>query len=151
MKEFINAIKCTIICQLLCWGIFTICDENKYISQSTAETLAMISGIIILIILLTIYFIYSGRYIKNNNMNSIKFNIMLFSLWSASSILITYGLISLVDNKILHVCQGSGWACFLNGIEYAVEGLFMIALVILILCIKILLFLYKYITKNKKK
>lgn len=150
MKEFINAIKCTIICQLLCWGIFTICDENKYISQSTAESLAMISGIIILILLLTIYFIYSGRYIKNNNMNSIKFNIMLFSLWSASSILITYGLISLVDNKILHVCQGSGWACFLNGIEYAVEGLFMIALVILILCIKILLFYINILQKTRR-
>lgn len=152
MKEFINAIKCTIICQLLCWGIFIICDENKYISQSAAEVQAMISGIIILILLLTIYFIYSGRYIKNNNMNSKKFNIMLFSLWSASSILITCGLCSLVDNGILHVCRQSGWwPCFLSGIEYGLEGIFMIALVILILCIKIIIVLYKYITKNKKK
>ena len=151
MKEFINAIKCTIICQLLCWGIFIICDENKYISQSSAESLAIISGIIMLVILLVIYFISVNKYIKNKNMNSIKFNVILFTLWSVTSILITYGLISLVDNKILHVCQGDGWACFLNGIEYAVEGFFMIALVILILCIKIIIVLYKYITKNKKK
>ena len=151
MKEFINAIKCTIICQLLCWGIFIICDENKQISQSSAESLAIISGIIMLVILLVIYFISVNKYIKNKNMNSIKFNVILFTLWSVTSILITYGLISLVDNKILHVCQGDGWACFLNGIEYAVEGFFMIALVILILCIKIIIVLYKYITKNKKK
>ena len=151
MKEFINAIKCTIICQLLCWGIFIICDENKYISQSSAESLAIISGIIMLVILLVIYFISVNKYIKNKNMNSIKFNVILFTLWSVTSILITFGLNSLVDNKILHVCQGSGWSCFLNGIEYAVEGFFMIALVILILCIKIIIVLYKYITKNKKK
>ena len=151
MKEFINAIKCTTICQLLYWGIFIICDENKYISQSTAESLAIISGIIMLIILLVIYFIFVNKYIKNKNMNSIKFNVILFTLWSATSILITYGLCSLVNNKILHVCQGSGWSCFLNGFEYIMEGFFMIALVILIIITKIIIFLYKYFTKNKKK
>ena len=151
MKEFINAIKCTIICQLLCWGIFIICDENKYISQSSAESLAIISGIIMLVILLVIYFISVNKYIKNKNMNSIKFNVILFTLWSVTSILITFGLNSLVDNKILHVGQGSGWSCFLNGFEYIMEGFFMIALVILIIIIKLIIFLYKYFTKNKKR
>ena len=102
MKEFINAIKCTIIFQLLCWGIFIIFDENKYISQSTTESLAIISGIIILIALLVVYFIYSDKYIKKNNMNSYNFNIILFSSWSATSLLVTYGLIYLV-NKIIYM------------------------------------------------
>ena len=155
MKEFINAIKCTIICQLICWGVFILCDENKYISQylsySCAETVAMNSGIVILIVLLVFYFISANKYVKNNNMNSKKFNIILFFLWSATSILITLVLTSLVANNVLHVCQESGASCFLNGIEYVAEGFFMVALAVLILIIKIIIIFYKYITKNKKK
>ena len=149
MKEFINAIKCTIICQLICWVLFILCDENKYISQSSAESLAIISGIVILIVLLIIYFIYINRYVKNKDMNSRRFNIILFFLWLVTSILMTFGLLNLVDNKILHVCQSSGWSCFLNGIEYGIEGFFMIALAVLILIIRIIIIFYNYITKNK--
>ena len=84
-------------------------------------------------------------------MNSKKFNTIFFFLWSVTSILITFGLLELVDNKILHVCQGLGWSCFLNGIEYAIEGFFMITLAVLILIIKIIIISYKYITKGNEK
>ena len=150
MKELLNAIKYTIICQLVCWGIFILCDEIKYIPQSEAESLAGYSGLAILIILLVCYFIYSDKYIERNNLNSKKFNIFLFFLWSITSILMMYGLFFLVDNEILHICQGTGWECFLNGFEYIIQGCFMVATAVLILIIKIIIALYKHITKSKR-
>lgn len=149
MKEFLYAIKYTIIFQILCWGIFILCDENKLISQSDAENLALYSGIAILIGLLVIYYICVKKIIKKHNLNSTKFNIILLLLWSVSSKLITNGLNTLVINKKIHICQGSGWECFLNGIEYDIEGLLMIALAILILIINLIIIIYKYIKKKK--
>ena len=64
MKEFIEALKWTIICQLLCWGFFILCDE-KYISQSSSVEFALNSGVIILIILFFIYFVEHNFYINN--------------------------------------------------------------------------------------
>lgn len=151
MKEFIDAIKCTLICQLICWGLFIICDENKLMLQTNAEELALICGIGTLIVLFIVYFIYADKYVKNNNMNSIKFNIILFFLWLATSSLTTYGLCILVDNNILHACYDSGWACFLNGIEYLIEGFFMIVFALLVLIIKITIIFCLYIVKVTKK
>lgn len=150
MKELLNAIKCTIICQLICWGLFILCDENKFIEQADAENLASISSIIILTILLVVYFLYANKYIKKHNLNPIRFNIILFILWIGSSILISNTLTNLVINEKLHICQDHGWNCFLNGFEYTIEAFFMITLAVLILIINIIIAIYKYI-KNKKK
>ena len=149
MKEFISAFRCALIFQLICWSVFILFDENKYISQSSAESLAITSGIIILIILLFIYFIFMDKFIKRNDMNSKIFNAYLFLIWSLLSIAIMFGLFYLIDNKYLHVCQSTGWGCFLNGIEYGLEGFFMISLAILIIIVKFIITIYKYITKNK--
>ena len=148
MKEFIKAIKCVTICQLLCWGIFILCDENKFVSQSSAESMAIISGIILLIALLIIYFVFGNRFIKKYNINSIKFNIFLLILWIVISLLVMVVLIGLVDINYLHVCQTSGWGCFLNGIEYGLQGIYMVILAILILIIKLIILFYKFITKR---
>lgn len=148
MKEFAKAIKCVLICQFLCWGIFILCDESKFISQSSSEGIATISGIILLISLLIIYFIFANNIIKKHSMNSKKFNIFLFISWVITSILVMFVLISLVDNKYLHVCQGSGWDCFLNGIEYGLQGIFMVILAILILIINLIIKFYRFITKR---
>lgn len=150
MKEFLNALKCTIIFQLLCWGCFVICDENKFIPQSSAEDLALSSGLLILVILLFVYFLFANKYIKSNNMNSKRFNIILFFLWTISSILIMFESMNLVSNNYLHVCQDTGWDCFLNGIEYGIEGFFMVVLAILILIIKVIIMIYKHIKKKKQ-
>ena len=136
MKEFIKALKCVLISQLIYWGIFILCDENKYVSQSTAEGNAIIGGIILLIGLLILYFVYINKFITKNNLNSKKFNIFLFVLWIVFSVLSSYVLLGMVDNNYLHICRGEGWDCFLNGIEYGLQGIFMVLLAILILIIK---------------
>lgn len=151
MKELINATKCTIICQLICWGAFILCDENKYMSQSSANSLASISGIIILLLLFVIYFIYSDKYIKNNNMNSLKFNILLFFTWSVLSWLIMWILLNLMSHGIFHPCQGSNLFSCLDRIVYIYEAFSMIGIAILILIIKVIILLYKSITKKRKK
>ena len=149
MKEFTKSIKCVLLYQIICWGLFILCDENKLISQTLSEEIAMITGIIVLIVLLIIYFIFSNKYIKKNNLDSKKFNILLFIIWIISSISIMFVLFNLVENEYLHVCDGSGWDCFLNGIEYGIEGILMIFLAILILIIRIIIMFYKYIVKSK--
>lgn len=148
-KEFIKALKCVLIYQLICWGVFILCDENKFVSQSTAEGNAIIGGIILLIGLLILYFVYVNKFIAKNNLNSKKFNIFLFILWVITSILISSILLNLVGEH-LHICRGEGWDCFLNGIEYGLQGIFMVLLAILILIIKIIIKFYKKITKSKK-
>lgn len=148
-KEFIKALKCVLIYQLICWGVFILCDENKFVSQSTAEGNAIIGGIILLIGLLILYFVYVNKFIAKNNLNSKKFNIFLFILWVITSILISFILLNLVGEH-LHICRGEGWDCFLNGIEYGLQGIFMVWLAILILIIKIIIKFYKKITKSKK-
>lgn len=82
-------------------------------------------------------------------MNSKKFNIFLFILWVITSILISYILLNLVGEH-LHICRGEGWDCFLNGIEYGLQGIFMVWLAILILIIKILSNFIKKLQKAKK-
>lgn len=126
-----------------------ICDENKFVSQSTAEGNAIIGGIILLIGLLILYFVYVNKFIAKNNLNSKKFNIFLFILWVITSILISFILLNLVGEH-LHICRGEGWDCFLNDIEYGLQGIFMVLLATLILIIKIIIKFYKKITKSKK-
>ena len=126
-----------------------ICDENKFVSQSTAEGNTIIGGIILLIGLLTLYFVYVNKFIAKNNLNSKKFNIFLFILWVITSILISSILLNLVGEH-LHICHGEGWDCFLNGIEYGLQGIFLVLLATLILIIKIIIKFYKKITKSKK-
>ena len=147
MKEFTKALKCVLIYQLICWGIFILCDENKFVSQSTAEGNAIINGIILLIGLLILYLVFINKFIAKNNLNSKKFNIFLFILWAVISILISSILLNLVG-EYLHICRGEGWDCFLNGIEYGLQGIFMVFLAILILIIKLIIKIYKYFAKN---
>lgn len=150
MKEFLNALKHILIFQLISWGLFTLIDENTFVSQSIAENIAFTVGLIIQVIILVIYFIYTNKGVKKTNLNLIKYNIFLFILWNAISILITTGLVYLVNNGYLHICQGTGWDCFLNGIEYMLYGLSMIVLSLLILLIDVIIIIYKYIVKRNE-
>ena len=108
MKEFKQALKLVLIFQILCWGIFTLCDENPLTTQSTAENIALSFALLSQIGLLIFYYIHINKQIKKNNLNSLKFNIFLFILWIASSISMIYIFLYLVEKNYLHVCQGIG-------------------------------------------
>ena len=149
MKELGKAIKLSFVFQVICWGIFLICDENKLMQRTSAEDIALLMGIVILIGLIVLYFIKINKYISKNQLRSTRFNIFLAISWIILSIIISYLLLGLVESGHLHVCKTSGWDCFLNGIEYALECFLMILQAFIVLLIKSIIRFYKYI-KNKK-
>ncbi len=144
MKELLHAIKCVIILQIIAWGVFTLCDETIFASD---EQIALIIGIIFLISILILYFIYINKYIKKYNLHNTRFNSFLFILWSIISFLSLNGMLSLVNKKALHVCEGTGWSCFLNGIEYGIYGICMLIIAGIIVLIQFIKTLFKRINK----
>lgn len=150
MKEFTRSLICVLLSQLVCWGAFILCDENKFISQNTAEHMAMIVGSILLILILVLYFVFKNKFITKNKLNSKKFNIFLFVIWQISTILIYFVLESLIG-KYLHACTQKSvldWSCFLNGIEYLLYGILSFLLPVLILIINLIIKLFKYIKRK---
>lgn len=144
MREFLNALKWSLIFQVICWGSFILFDENGIFEVA----FAMILGVILLIGVLIYYFKYCNKYLEKNNLNSLKFNISLFVIWFFMTIGMTAFLLELIENDYLHYCGGGGWDCFLNGIEYLFHGFFMVILSLIIGVIKIFICIYKFI-KNK--
>ena len=144
MKEFLLSLKWSLIFQGVCWGSFILFDENGIFNI----TLAMFLGIIVLIGILVYYFKYCNKYLKKNNLNSLKFNISLFLLWFFMTIGMTAFLMSLVEKGYLHYCGEGGWDCFLNGIEYFFQGFFMVILSFIIVIIKFIMWIYKFLKKK---
>ena len=64
MKEFKKSLKHVVLVQIICWLIFILIDENKFTSQSTAEDISVIAGIVIQLIVLVIYFIFAKKIIN---------------------------------------------------------------------------------------
>ena len=149
MKELAKALKISILFQFICWGIFLLIDENNILKRSTRETTTVLVGIILLIGLLVLYFMKVNKYIDKNNLRPLRFNIFLVISWVLLSIIISYIFLTFIEKGYLHVCKQSGWECFLNGIEYALECILMILQASILVLIKSIIRLYKYI-KSKK-
>ena len=146
MKEFTKAIIVVLIGQLLSWGLFILCDESKLMEQGTAENTALLVSLLFSIALIIIYFIYSKKFIKKYELNSVKFNSFLFSFWIILSYIIMNFMFIQIDKGYLHVCKDD---CFLNGIEYGANGLFMVSSAIIILLIKLLILIINKLKEDK--
>ena len=151
MKELLHAIKCVIILQIICWGIFILCDECPFIHQSSAVDLALFTSCFILTGLIILYFIYINKHIEKHNLKKVKFNIFLLFTWMATSTAISYGCLMLVDSKHLHVCKHEGWSCLLNGVEYGIQGILMLITAAIIILIQLIIILIKHIKKTRIK
>lgn len=151
MKEFFRALLYVLITQIACWGIFILCDEFPLLSQSSAESLALVVGLIFSIIILVLYLVVVKKIIKKYELNSKRFNIFLILLWIVISILSLMSFLWLVEEELLHVCKSSGWDCFLNGIEYGIYGLLLVIVAIVVIIVKILSAIYRVIRNNLSK
>jgi len=151
MKEFLKALKYVSIFQLICWVIFILCDENKLVSRNVANESAIIIGVILLIVLFVLYFIFIKKIIEKNKLKSTKFNIFLFILWVVISFIIGFILFAL-SGKYLQPCYESDspidFSCFLIGIEYMLNGVHMIQFAISILITKLIVKIVKKIIKK---
>ena len=81
MKEFINALKYSLLFQIITWLVFFLFDEYKFVRNANISNIAIIAGIILLTITLVLYFVFGNKIIRKNKLNSKKFNLSLFFIW----------------------------------------------------------------------
>lgn len=138
MKEFFKSLLYVFFTQVFCWGMFILFDEL------VDEGLALIIGLVSLIVVLILYFVFVKKIINKNKLNSTRFNIFLIFLWILLSLLNSYIFLELVNEGVLHYCGSAGWACFLNGIEYAIYGIFLVIMSVIIIIWKIFRKIYDF-------
>ena len=141
MKELKYVLLYTIIFQIISWFVFMIGNETNIIPF-------ILSFIIIPIALIALYFSFIKNLITLHKLDRLKFNILLTFTWIFITGINTFIFLGLVDNHIISVCSGSGWDCFLNGIEYLLFGIILGLIVLVIAIIKIIVFVIKRIRKK---
>ncbi len=137
MKELKKALSIALLWQLIGWFILILCDENHFINQSSREMLSLLFEVLFLLVTLSLYFIFSKKIVLKYNYNKWKFNASLIILWGVFSIIMTWIMSYLISNELLHVCEDSGWDCFLNGFEYPLFGIGMIFQIVIVFLVKI--------------
>lgn len=61
-----------------------------------------------------------------------------------------YTFIHLIDIKFFHYCKGSGWDCFLYGLEYLLIGIEYAILPAIVLIIWLIVKLIKFLSNKFK-
>ena len=146
MKEFKNAMIYVLLSQGLCWLIFYLFDDQKYVFNADISNSASIIGIICLIVLLILYFVFTNKIVTKNKLNFKKFNIFLFLIWIFVQIPVAFILDIILD--AIRPCESFG--CILIGFEYFIQWFLMLLFPILIFIINLIIKLCKHIKKNKK-
>ena len=131
MKELKYSLLYTFIFQGISWSIFTVGNESLIIPF-------IVSFAIIPLAIVVLYFLLSNDLINRNGLDKLKFNIILSFIWIFITGVNTSIFIKLVDNHILSICNGSGFDCFLNGIEYLLFGVILGLIVLVIAIIKLI-------------
>ena len=146
MKEFKNAFIYSLLSQSFCWLMFYLFDDQKYVFNANDSKSASIIGIICLIMLLIIYFLFTKKIVTKNKLNSKKFNIFLFFTWMFIQIP-SY----IICNYVLEIIRPCEWfGCILIGFEYYLQWFLMLLFPILILIINLVIKFCKYVKKTKK-
>jgi hypothetical protein len=146
MKEFKNAMIYVLLSQGLCWLIFYLFDDQKYVFNADISNSASIIGIICLIVLLILYFVFTNKIVTKNKLNIKKFNIFLFLIWIFIQIPVAFILDIILD--AIRPCESFG--CIFIGFEYFIQWFLMLLFPILIFIINLIIKLCKHIKKNKK-
>lgn len=150
MKNFLKSLIPILIVQLMCWGVFIIISETTHFYNMDSEKISSVVGIICLIGVLTLYFINAKKYAKKLDINLLKLNITWVILWDSLAIAIGMLLVHLTDIGVLHICNETGiFACFLDGIEYALYAVSMVQLSIIVILLNLICWIYIKI-RNKK-
>lgn len=145
VKKITNIILILLKNLLILWLPILLIEETSLIKFIHDEGIVIFSVIISIICLI----IYIKNY-KNNkaNINCYLYNIINTILLIISNIALGYCFFSLIDLNIFHQCLGTGWSCFLFGIEYIIIGFIYAIISIIILIIWLLIKLIKYLTKK---
>lgn len=155
-KTYLWSLLIAFVSQLFIWGLFIFFDENPFLNQDFAETIACISSIVLQFIAVVLLLVFEKKLLKKINSNSLPFYIFFFINWCAFSILGGILTLKLVDLNILHYCdssvEGSLFGpCFLNGIEYLFEAFFMLCAIVLLIIIRVIILIIKCLKRDKIK
>lgn len=148
MKELCKSLILVLLWQIIGWVIFAFCDEviSNLIPITSMEyddyndLIKYIPSGIFLIVTPIIYLIYSKKIITKNNYNSKRFNAYFLILWIVFSIILGFAIAEYKPKS------SSIW---LDGLQYIEYGVALLIPVIIVILIKIVCFIFKFV-KNRK-
>lgn len=145
MKEFKKSLLIVILWQIIGWSIFAFCDEviphiiPNFNPYNTFEQYLL--AIIFIVATPILYLIYSKKIVTKNNYNSKKFNVSFLILWTLFSIALGFGI---------GEYKPKDYSRWLDGLQYLEFAIGLILQVVVVVIVKIIDFIYKFI-KNKIK
>ena len=115
--------------------------------KGIAEQSSLIIGALSLLVVIFLYCKHDRTIIKENKLKPFKFNLFMYLSWGIFAYLFMLFTMLLIDKEIIHICVSGGWSCFLNGIEYAIYGIGLIGIDVLVIVVEILILIYNYLKK----
>lgn len=144
MKEVKYGVLIAFLVQLVLWVFSTIIFELDGFDFSSI--LYNLDALVILILPIE-YIFFSKKFIKKKKLNAKKFDIVFLCSWFIFTILFLILADALVRWGIVLNCGGSGWDCFLNGIEFYLLAFALLLEIGVVLCIRLGQFIYKKLKK----
>ena len=144
MKEVKYGVLIAFLVQLVLWVFSTIIFELDGFDFSSI--LYNLDALVILILPIE-YIFFSKKFIKKKKLNAKKFDIVFLCSWFIFTILFLILADALIRWGIVLNCGGSGWDCFLNGIEFYLLAFALLLEIGVVLCIRLGQFIYKKLKK----
>lgn len=150
MKKLICILSVIFKSLLILWVPILLIEETfllNFIGVNGSLIVSVIASILCLILYIKTY-----KKMVKEKINCYFYNIINTILLIISNLVLGYFFLYLMELNIFHQCMGSGWDCFLFGIEYMLIGLeyafFSVVILVIWLLIRFVKFLYN---KLKKK
>lgn len=144
MKEFKYSLIIAFLVQLVVWLFSTLVFEFDGFDFSSV--LFNLDALILLLLPIG-YIFFSKKIIKSKKLKSRRFDLIFLISWFIFTILFLILADALVRWGIVLNCGGSGWDCFLNGIEFYLLAFALLLEIGVVLCIRLGQFIYKKLNK----
>lgn len=152
MKTLIDRTLLYLKIILILWIPILLIEETSLFNIVDKTGISFICTIPSFMISFYIYVITCTKKVQDKSINCYKYNIFNTIILGIINIFLGYYFVHLIDIGIFHQCPGSGWDCFMFGIEYLIFGIEYALLSAIILIIWLIVKLIKKIKlKNKCK
>lgn len=148
MKKYILLIFSYIKYLLILWVPILLIEET-FLLEFVSEGGSFICSIIMFIVSLYIYITTYIKKIQDKAINRYKYNIINTIILGIINVALGYYFMHLIYIGVFHQCKGSGWDCFLFGLEYLIFGIEYALLPVIILIIWLIVRLIKYLNTKR--
>lgn len=146
MNKVIDIMASLLKSILILWIPILLIEETffyEYIGPQGSFIFSIIASILCFIV-------YKKGYKKVDRIDCYFYNIINAILLVITNVILGYFFLYLIDIEVFHQCTGSGWDCFLFGIEYLFIGFEYAFLSIIVLVIWLFVKLIKFLNYRKK-